>query len=446
LYNAPLTIRVKRWSGRSSDYGGKELDGDGNEVFQFDRELCKAAEKIIEAPELLTAELEDWLCSPQAQKSHFFWIWLGKLDLNRHLLARVESLGATEKGASAFSNYFWGMSRVSPSSARARLFELIEQGEAVNGAALVTALSSLDADSTVVDNVIKLIGEGRVDPVFVERTLMLGKWAEPLTLDDFLRLLQAIQGGQLDNTPAALDFLGMWLHMAKPLEGDLADFAWGCLELLPPVASSQAYDCDQVASALAPSNPGRALALLDALVRQPFGSPCWYPIEPRTQHSFWDVLCSTDRPRALTIVVAAATDPLLEMRLTDDLSELVDPQGDSDVLIDLARQGTSKARIICQIVSLDKAGFWHVVFELLRLYPDNEEVKGHLSSTIWYGKRIIEGPMSGHLARRAEQVEGALADENTPAISREWLSDLLSGLRNAAERERVSEADWEVNR
>jgi len=446
--DAAFPMRVRRWASRWSDsYDNGEKDEDGNTVFQCQKELRKAAAEAVADPCLLTDEVIPWLCSSQAQKSHMFWHYMGELDTERELLPRVEKLGETDEGERAFSSYFAGMAQVDPHLARARLFQLVTAGAPVKGRALVGALALLRADQGIVEHVLTLMDENRVDPVFVEQRLVLGKWAEPLPPTLFLKLLKGIHRGQAQHAAAVLDFLGMWLYMEKPLAGKLAEFAWGCLEPLPSIKGIQAYNCERVASELAPGDPDRAFRLLDALVRQPLDANCWYPIDSHTQHLFWDALCSLDRRRALdTVLAAAVRDRIVGMRVEDDIRELIDLEQDADTLLEIARRGEEDARVICRCISVEKPGFWSLAFRLLGLYAENEMVESELTSAVYYGKRVFFGPMSAHFAARAEEVELILIDESAPPFAREWLNKLQRVLREAVARERVSEANRQVNR
>jgi len=444
LENADFAIRLKRWAGRWTHLDDEEVGIAGEKMSRHESELRRLAAEAVESLHILTVELTDWLCSDKAHKAYIFFWWLGRLDVERKLIARVEAIGENDKGSVAFGYYFGGMARRDPAFVRGRVAELAE-GSTVSGLSLVRALAFLNADTSAVDVLEKLLVKGRVSPRPAEQILACGRWAEPLSSHEFLRLLRVLHGGKAENTTTVLDFLAMWLHMDKPLEGDLAEFAWQCLESLPVVKGTEGYDCDRVASVLAEREPERGFRLLKTLLTQRYDFQCWYPVEHRTHHLLWDTLTRMDRERALDIAVgAAASDTFLQMRLADDLAELIDPASDADILIKMALDSKERAIVVCECLSVDKPGFWPLAFRLLEVCQNDAGVEASLSRSVFCGKRVITGPMSSHLASRAQAVSCALSEPNIPAHARAWLEKLQSDVKQAAEEERVREADRDV--
>ena len=81
-----------------------------------------------------------------------------------------------------------------------------------------------------------------------------GRWVEPY--QQFLGLLEAIAGPDLRGAVSVVDFLGMWKHLGRRIEGPLADFAWRCLVSAPKVPANETYYFDQLAATLAPEAHG----------------------------------------------------------------------------------------------------------------------------------------------------------------------------------------------
>src|SRR5262249_36595277 len=139
------------------------------------------------------------------------------------------------------------------------------------------------------------------------KLLSAGGWITPLRPDEYLRLLQAIAGPRLEHAVAAIDLLGMWLFGERPIEGELADFAWRCLESIPKVTSNDEYDCDQLAARLTKLDPNRGFRLLEQLLKQRWDRQTWNPIRNRRERKFWKALQEVDRTRALRLAFAAAS-------------------------------------------------------------------------------------------------------------------------------------------
>ncbi|PSB13960.1 hypothetical protein C7B65_26835 [Phormidesmis priestleyi ULC007] len=172
----------------------------------------------------------DWLCSAEAQEAYKFCFWLGKLDLEQGWLAEIEQIGIGQDGSHVFLAYCGGLSQIKRQFVSDYLDKVTQQGE-VRSEAIVTATQRLGGDLQGVNRVVRLIRDERVDPKFVEHVLEWGKWLASLNSDDYLYLLEAIAGSDLDNAAAVVKSLWMWLHLEKPIEGRLAEFAWNCLEM-----------------------------------------------------------------------------------------------------------------------------------------------------------------------------------------------------------------------
>jgi hypothetical protein len=132
------------------------------------------------------------------------------------------------------------------------------------------------------------------------RTLSGGGWLKDLSPAECTALLSCLAGESLQHAGAAIDFLGMWVHSGKPLEGNLADLAWRCLESMP--TNVDVYDSDSLAAAFVTDNLDRAFRLLERLLTQPDRGPRWQPVDHLGTRRFWDTLRTRDKVRLLSLV------------------------------------------------------------------------------------------------------------------------------------------------
>lgn len=446
LDKGDFATRLRRWAGNwirgDHEY---ELDETGKRVYRGEKEVRALAEETIDNQETLTEDLLTWLCSDDAKKARIFFWWLGRIDSERKWLSKIEQIGTDKNGASAFSAYCGGLSQTDHSFVSKRLDELIIARKVIPEA-IVTATGYLGGDLAGVKRMERLIQEKRVDPVFVEQELICGGWIDSLSPEEFLRLLKAITGQKLGNVALVIDSFGMWLHNERPIEGQLAEFAWQCLEVVPPVTANDSYDCDQLASKLAQFNTERGFRLLEKLLIQPYERECWNPIDCHGQNKFWNVLRNAGREHALRIVLSLVLDdPVQRFRVTRNLREVVDQESDADVLIAFALEGERQAELVCGCFTAGRPGFWPIALKIIEKYPNSQKIQVALSSGVEQIGPVIWGSWSVHIENRRKNVERILKDAATPVGARPWLEGLESSLRTQAERELISEVDEEVN-
>ena len=82
LNKADFSVRLKIWSGQWNP-SHNDLSEDGSSINLIDKKAKELAKEVIDNPELLSDELWDWLCSPEAQQGHKFCFWLGQLDIKK---------------------------------------------------------------------------------------------------------------------------------------------------------------------------------------------------------------------------------------------------------------------------------------------------------------------------------------------------------------------------
>ena len=446
LDKGDFPTRLKRWAGNwTRDDHEYKLDERGKRIYRVQKELQALSVEAVDNPEALTDDLLIWLCSDDAKKAHMFFWWLGKMDSERMWLPRIEEMGTNQNGATAFSAYFGGLSQTDRPFISKRLDELTGARK-VTPEATVRATGYLGGDLPGVKRMETLIQEKLVDPVFVERVLVCGGWIDSLTSDEYLRLLKAIADPNLKNAGMVIDFFGMWLHNKRPIKGQLAEFAWQCLEAAPPVTASDAYNCDQLASKLAQSDTERGFRLLEELLTQPYERERWNPIDRYGRNKFWNVLHRADRKRGLRLVLSLALDdPLQRLRCTWNLREVMDQESDADVLMEFGLESKRQAELVCESITRGRPGFWPIALKIIERHPNSRKIQSAMASGVEQIGAGISGPYSIHLENCRKDVERVLNDAATPAAARPWLEQLESSLCTRAERELISEIDEDVN-
>jgi hypothetical protein len=116
--------------------------------------------------------------------------------------------------------------------------------------------------------------------------------------------------------------------------------------------------------------------------------------------------------------------------------------------VTLAMENERQAEIIGNGITAAKAGFWTLAVKLLERYPHNEIIQ----SGVELGARRIQGGTISYWGSSADQTESVLTevmqvleDDETPEAARSWLEEFASSLREKAERERIEEADKEID-
>jgi hypothetical protein len=443
---ADYPIRFKRWIAKWG-IGDHEDDVDeqGQHIYRGDKEIRKLAVEAIEQPVKLTDGLVVWLCTRDAQKAHMFAWWLGKLDQRRFWCERVERCGTSDEGAGVFASYFGGIAQHDRAFASQRLDELEASGT-VTGAAIVGATGHLGGDGAGVARTVRLLSTARVDPDATARILSSGGWTASVTQEEYLNLVRAIAGQGLDHAMAVIDFFGMWLYQGKQIQGDLADFAWRCLEMLPRGSRNEHYDSDRLAAYLTRDDPERGFRLLERALAQPYDRENWNPLRQYGDRKFWSALLEHDRGRAISLVLRQALKGALErFTITWEFREIVDQVHDAETLIAFAGQSKRAAELVAESVTAARPGFWTVAFRLIEANPKDERVLGRLASAAEHLGHVIAGPLSAHYEHCRKEVEARLMDQSTPSAVRPWLRRLEAGLKAQVERELLSEVEQDVN-
>jgi len=447
LDHAGFLTRMQRWTGGHTAEGMKyEVREDGKHVYRCEKEGQALADEAVQNQPLMTDAVWTWLSSKEAQRRHVFGFSLGKCDSARSFLPIVENLGRNAEAMSLFSSYMAGLAQSDRSFVSSRLDYLADEGH-VTGEAIVNATQSLGGDSAGIDRIEKLISRGKVNPDYAAQVLDCGGWLDTLTQDECLRLLKAIASSDLAHANATVGFLGMWIHSGKPITGDLAAFAWRCLEAAPVSSTNlDDYHCDELAAFLGAQDPNRAFQLFELLLGQPYEHGTWFPLQRYGQSKFWQALLAADRARAFrTVFEEAARGALQEVQVTWALHEVLDQEKDADILLHLAAENENMARIICKSLAFSRPGFWPVALSVISQYPENVKIQSALAGAVEGMGEVICGSMAEFLEERLKAVTGILDAIATPAGAHPWLTELAEYLKKRAHSERISEADEEVN-
>jgi hypothetical protein len=313
------------------------------------------------------------------------------------------------------------------------------QSDQIRAEVIVLATQKLGGDLVGVKRIVRLIQEKRADPVYVEYVLEHGRWIDSLSSDEYLCLLKAIAGSSLENASAVIKSFFMWNHSLKPIEGELAEFAWKCLEAAN--THDEAYKCDKLALQLAQTNIARGFALLEnILLKQSTDYRFWNPVNSNEQRELWNFLYSFNRKRAVTVPLQAALQDLRKPSLISwHLQRVIDQKENSDLLIEFALQSEEQAEVICDVISVYKENFWCIAFNILENYPNSQNIKDALfdiSLGLDYSKSRLE-----NLENSLNRVESVLSGNTMPFAARVWLEELESYLRTKIEEEHNPELE-----
>ncbi|MCC5604253.1 hypothetical protein [Nostoc favosum] len=296
----------------------------------------------------------------EAQEAHNFCFCLGKLDSERRWLAQIEQLGIRQDGINVFSAYFGGLSQIDRQFVSDYLDQLTQSGQ-VKAEAIVCATQQLGGDITGVNRMVTLIRDKRVDPKYVAYILKHGKWLNCLNSGEYLYLLEAIAGSDLENAAAVVESFFIWFHPEKAVDGELAEFAWKCLEASD--TSDQNYYFDRLALHLVQTNVAQGFRLLEKLLlKQLTEYRCWNPINSNHQREFWEFLYSNNRRLAICIPLKVSLqDPREYSFISWHFQRRVNQEKDSDLLIEFALDSEEQAKIVC---------FKQLIHNLQQEYPD----------------------------------------------------------------------------
>lgn len=425
LYSGGYNVRLKHWVSRWSREGyQKDADEDGRFVYKGEKEIRTLAQEAVEHPEHLSADLIAWLCSSEAEKANRLAWWLGRLDIEQRWLPVIETLGAQPQGAHLCAAYYGGWYSIDASSAQQRFGGLADAGQ-ISIEAILLIYPYLQGDSITVNRLINLISEGRANPVVAAQVIKFSHYTETLSAGDYLRLARVLAGENLENGGITIEFLTIWLERGHPLDEPLAEFAWQCLESLPPISANLHYECDQLAARLAQIDLNRGFTLLQRLLLQPYSLQSWKPVDIYEQKAFWNALRNIDKERALRAVFDIAISEEGDYAYwRNDLHGFVEQEQDSELLIHLAQENELYAEVIGAALTTSKPGFWQIALPLVAMFPSNVRLRANLAHGVEQMNEFVRGPWSEHLERCLQEVRRVTIEPTTPIVVLPWLSEL----------------------
>jgi hypothetical protein len=107
---------------------------------------------------------------------------------------------------------------------------------------------------------------------------------------------------------------------------------------------------------LAQSEPDRGFVLLEKLSKRPHETDIWVPVGYHRNNKFWKVLHQADRKRAVRLFLSLAI---------GDPEEIIDQEADADVLISLALENETQAKLVSENITSGQPGFWPIAFKIL---------------------------------------------------------------------------------
>jgi hypothetical protein len=429
-------IRVKRWIG--GFHSGKlETDQAGNRIFESDRKIEALCHEAVAGKCALTPKLLDWLISDDAKQNWAFFYRLGQADEKRQFIRPLEDLVREDRGARPFGAYIAGLSTHSLEVAEDRLDLLVKDSRIV-GRAFIYASLNQPGHQRSVKRLQLLIRQKRIEPDEVSRVLSTGGWSKNLTTDLCFKLMSSIAGESLQNAGAVIEFLNMWIHGNKPIEGNLAVLAWRCLEAMP--GDVDIYSADVVAAALVHNDVERAFRLFALLMKQPYNRKGWEPIDHRGTRQFWYALHAADKTKLLKLVFSFDFEkPTRALNISWHLPGLINWEEDKEILREIALGDERRAEHV--LSCSPQVGVWPLAIELLQRFPDSSRLRSMVISRAEHAFEGIVGSRAAHYEKCAAEIQKVLDSSSLPARLRTFLTETHTSLRDAATRQKRTEED-----
>lgn len=445
LERSSFSIQLKRWAGKF----GHSVSSDWNKAYA---ELDRLGAQACDSPDLLTEHLLNWLLTTSARESRSFFFSLGKRDEARHFLRQVRDLAKAQNGAGAFASYFAGWAERDFPQAEAELDRQANAG-LVTGEAIVEATTALGLTDEGVRRIIDQISRQRVPSDFAASLIGIGRRLDNLQPKEFHSLLRAVAGEGLRNSSSVIDLIETWLYHERPLEKELEELAWSCLDQGRPGGSTAAWHFDDLAAKLTKRNPERGFQLLARLLnkqrlidKEGRVKNLWDPFALDGGEQFWKALYEADKARLYALIVAAAAeDPLVDFHLSWRMRELIQQHDDKEILRKIAQSDIVLARVIASLMTTATPGFWPLAFDLHLLYPNDEELHAKLVMGIEQMGSMIRGPMSDFYRTQQVEVEQVLQEASTPPSVKSWLREVIDRLGSEISSHVVWEYDRDIN-
>lgn len=385
------------------------------------------ARELAKDPGLFERHLE-WLLSDEAQQRISLFTLLGLEDRGGEILEMLTRCSGS-RWPEAFGTYMAGWHEVEPARAASALDRFSESSEFALG--IVLAACRLPPSPQTVERLVRLASDAETRTPEVVGEIA---WSAPW------RILSAAMAEQLlkaldDGSPEARTRLLLPLVIRTGPDAEmtpaLRDLAWSFLAS----TSAARRDWDMLAARLGREDPGRLLRLIGEKWQELADQEPLHSALPLA----WGVLMSRDRPGLILMLLRLAIAPEASHWIGWELSRLVDPSQDREVLLDFARRtGVQGARLIARHLGADKPGFWELARDLTAGWDDEEVRQGlwtPLLSGEWSGSAV---PM---ITARITGAKGLLNHSN-PNVAR-WAQQAVSLLEEwCRHAERQDQEEW----
>jgi hypothetical protein len=256
--------------------------------------------------------------------------------------------------------------------------------------------------------------------------------------EETVEVLGAIAGPQCENSPAVVQLLVFWLQSGHALEDGLREVAWRCLEsrAAKPVGPSDSWLQDELAAALAETEPERGFKLLEGLLREEERG-CWDLLSQPSRQHFWRALVKADRRRALETFFASEHLPFA----WDD-EGLIAQEADREILGEIASRSREAAMHVCLALDFEQRGFWEIALPIAANYSSDDGIESRLDCAVL--SFSFTGSPIPQYEHRLKEVKRVLDDPPTPPAVKPWLRKLQAALKHGLKSEAVWEYDLDV--
>lgn len=443
---------MKRWAGRLS-YQDEEIAEEGLLEQREDPVQGALTELATRAGEELTPALLDWLTSEDAENAFHFFKALGTHDQAKQWLLDIEQRSSRPRGSVAFGAYCAGWLDRAETEVFAYFDAAIQRSD-IAPEVILQAIFVAEKRATPesVKRLVSLLKNRKVPPESVAQGARLGGWLRDLPPNSFKvlvkNLMKASEEGGGTAHLSLIDLMLMWnhLHKEKGWTEDLQELGWQLLDSTPLEGNIQEiHRWDRLADVLSTQEPDRGLRLLEKTLRKgPIAVAMRLLGHPR--RPLFSTLSKWNRQELLrTLLRASLESDEIAFRISFSMHEEFDPQNDQDRLLNLASQENAQgARVLAGWLNTGKKGFWPLAGELIKLYPNDDELKGNLSSQALPTTGVIVGSLAPVYEERAREAR-KLAEGTSSPIVRSWARKLARQLSEAAGHEVVWDYDHNID-
>ena len=422
--------RLWRWIGPPS--WGLEASADDAKTRESIR---KIAQELAKDPGLFERHLE-WLVSDEAQQRIPLFTLLGQEDRGGRIFEMMLTRSSRPRWPEAFGAYVAGWHEVEPARAESALDRLQETSQLVS--AILMAACWLPPSPQTVKRLVRLASdaETRTREVVAEIARSAPWGALSAALAE--QLLKALDDGTPEVRAQLLLPLLIRTRSDAEMTPSLRTLAW----LFLASTSAARHDWDFLAARLGREEPGRLLGLIEEKLPGQGLADRQDPLHSALPMA-WGVLKNRDRPGLILMLLRLAVTPEASHWIGWELSQLMDPSQDHEVLLDFARQaGVEGARLVARHLDADKPGFWELARDLIAGW-DDEEVRQGLSAPLLSGE--WSGSAVQMVTARIEQAKVLLNDPDPKVAA--WAQEavtILEEWRRRAEREDRENWIWDL--